>query len=80
VDAAAGNFLIAPNARLLIWTLIAGLGLLAGGATLAKGRAGWFVVGLLTGGIAWFFTAFLPAAPGSLWARLRGSGEPSGTR
>lgn len=66
----AGNFLISPNLGLLIWTCMVGLTLLAGAATAAKGRWGWFFGGFLTGGSLWLFAAFLPAADTSLWSRV----------
>jgi hypothetical protein len=44
----------------------------AGGiVTALKGRWGWLAVGLLTGGLLWMLTAFLPAAPQSTCARRR---------
>ena len=50
-------------AALLLFGCVGGL------VTLAKGRYGWFLVGLLTGGVLWNLTAILIAAPNSLWAR-----------
>ena len=43
--------------------------MIGGVVTVAKGRLGWFAVGLLTGGVIWVLTAFLVATPDSLWAR-----------
>jgi hypothetical protein len=60
---------VSPGPGLIIWTLVVGLLLVAGVITGAKGRWGWVLVGLLTGGLPWFVTAFLPARPGSWWAR-----------
>ena len=50
--------------------MLIGLLLIAGAVTAAKGRPGWVLVGLLTGGLPWVVTAFLAAAPGSLWTRI----------
>lgn len=63
---------VAPNAGLIAWTGLVALVVVAGIVTAAKGRAGWVAIGLLTGGLAWLVTAFLPALPGSLWQRTIG--------
>jgi hypothetical protein len=65
----AGTFLIQPNPALIIWTLVIVAAIVMGGVTAAKGRWGWFVIGLLTGGLVWLVSGFLEATPGSLWAR-----------
>jgi hypothetical protein len=49
---------------------LAMLGVIGAAITIAKGRWGLFVLGLITGGVLWLFTAFARAAPGSLWARV----------
>ena len=67
--AEASNFVVGPSLGLVLWTVLA-VGCLVGGAvTIAKGRIGWFAVGLLTGGLLWLLTGFLVATPDSLWAR-----------
>jgi len=65
-----GEFVVAPNLGLLVWTALVGLLLVAGAITAAKGRWGWVAVGLLTGGLPWLVTAFWHARPDSLWARV----------
>lgn len=67
---ATGDFVVAPAPGLIAWTVLIGLLLIAGAVTAAKGRPGWVLVGLLTGGLPWVVTAFLAAAPGSLWTRI----------
>ncbi len=72
--ASSSTYLIAPNIGLIVWTIIVLCAFVMGAATLAKGRWGWFVIGLLTGGLAWLVSGFLEPTPGSLWSRLfRGS-------
>lgn len=67
--AEASNVVVGPNLGLVFLTALA-LGCVIGGVvTVAKGRLGWFAVGLLTGGLLWVLTAFLVATPESLWAR-----------
>lgn len=65
---ANGEFVISPN-----WWLLAlaccWLGL--GTVTAAKGRWGWLLLGVLLGGLLWPISALLPAAPESLWDRVR---------
>jgi hypothetical protein len=39
-----------------------------GAVTALKGRWGWFLVGLATGGIIWPLTAAVLAKPGSAWS------------
>ncbi|MEA2220650.1 MAG: hypothetical protein QOJ35_3276 [Solirubrobacteraceae bacterium] len=60
---------VAPSPGLIVWTALVGLLLVAGAVTAAKGRWGWVLVGLLTGGLPWIVTAFLHASPDSLWRR-----------
>jgi hypothetical protein len=60
--------IVAPSPMLVLWTLLV-LGAVCGAVvTAAKGRTGWFFVGLVTG-VTFLFSAFLPAAPGSPWAK-----------
>ena len=66
---ATGDFVVAPAPELIAWTVLIGLLLIAGAVTAAKGRPGWVLIGLLTGGLPWVVTAFLTAAPDSLWTR-----------
>lgn len=66
---ATGEFVVAPAPGLILWTVLIGSLLIAGGVTAAKGHWGWVLVGLLTGGLPWFVTALLPAAPDSMWTR-----------
>lgn len=66
---ATGDFVVGPAPGLVLWTVLVGLLLIAGGVTAAKGRWGWVLIGLLTGGLPWCVTAFMTAAPGSMWMR-----------
>ena len=61
--------IVAPDAGLAVYTVLLLFGCVGGLVTLAKGRYGWFLVGLLTGGVLWNLTAILIATPDSLWAR-----------
>lgn len=63
------NFTVTPSLALVFWTLVAACCVGAGCVTAAKGRWGWLLVGLVTGGLAWLLSAFLIAAPDSFWAR-----------
>jgi hypothetical protein len=63
------DFSVAPAPGLIAWTILVGLMLIAGVITGAKGRGGWVLIGLLTGGLPWLVTAFLPARVDSWWAR-----------
>lgn len=66
--ATGGSFIVGPSGMLVVWTLLV-LGALCGAiVTVAKGRPGWFFIGLLTG-VTFFYSAFLPAAPTSFWAK-----------
>ncbi len=67
------NIVVRPDPVIVVYVLVMAAGVCAGIATAAKGRWGWFLVGLLTSGITFFFSAFLPAAPSSIWGRHRGS-------
>ena len=66
------NTNVGPSLGLVVWTIVAASVVVAGGVTAAKGRWGWLLVGLLTGGFAWLYAATLPAAPGSVWSRRFG--------
>lgn len=70
----AGDFVVSPSFWLIAWTTSVWL---SGGITAAKGHSGWLLLGLLTGGLLWFVTAFFKADPASLWARrFRRSEKP----
>jgi hypothetical protein len=45
------------------------LAVVTGLVTAAKGRFGWFAIGLATGGLGFLFGAAATATPDSLWAR-----------
>jgi hypothetical protein len=67
------NTTVHPDPALVVYTLVAAAGVCAAIATAAKGRWWWFLIGLLTGGITFFLSAFLPAVPDSVWGRRRRS-------
>ena len=46
----------------------------AGLVTGLKSRTGWLLVGCLFAGVPWLASAWLPAEPGSWWARRRDHG------
>ncbi len=63
--------IISPNAGLVAYSLLACVALVCAVITAAKGRWGWFALGLLTG-LLWIGGALQPAIPGSLWTRVAG--------
>lgn len=63
----SGSFVVTPDLGLLAWSFL--LLLVPGLVTLAKGRTGWFLVGLVTGGVLWVATSLLLATPDSVWGR-----------
>jgi hypothetical protein len=65
----ATDFVVSPSPGLIAWTILMALMLIAGVVTATKGRWGWVLIGLLTGGLLWLITAFIAPSPGSLWAR-----------
>jgi hypothetical protein len=67
------DFYVGPRLVLLIWALLILAALAGGVVTAAKGRWGWVVVGLLSGGVLWLLSAFLAPTPRSWWARHRGA-------
>jgi len=87
---ASSEFVVNPDPALIVWTVLFACALLAGAVTAVKGRWGWVLLGLLTGGVLWLGTAFLAATPESLWARrfydedkmrrVRGQFEAAGNR
>jgi len=78
--AQASDFVVAPSALLLLYTLLVLTGVVGSAITAAKGRWGWFVLDLLTLGLAGNLTAFLAARPQSFWARHRRKGQSPGPR
>jgi hypothetical protein len=76
------DFLVHPGAGLLIWAgLVFGGLFVGGGVTLAKGRWGWALAVILTGGLLGCVTAFMRATPQSFWARrFYGPDKPESTR
>ena len=72
----SGEFLVTPGLGLIVWTVLVVLVVPAGVATALKGRWGWLVAGLVLG-FPLLVSAFLPAAPDSLWARRRGRASAS---
>ena len=63
------NVTVGPNAGLVVWTAVAAATILCGLVTAAKGRWGWVLVGLVTGGLVFLYSAWISAAPGSVWAQ-----------
>ncbi|MEA2138781.1 MAG: hypothetical protein QOG56_1931 [Solirubrobacteraceae bacterium] len=66
---AGSTTFVSPSWQLIAWTVACLLLVPCGVVTGAKGRWGWLTVGLVLGGLPWVGAAFLPAAPGSWWAR-----------
>ena len=54
---------------LVVYTILLAVALCAGVVTAMKGLWVWVIAGVLTTGLAFFVSAFLPAKPGSPWAR-----------
>ncbi len=78
--ASSSTYLIAPNIGLIVWTIIVLCAFVMGAATLAKGRWGWFVIGLLTCGLAGSYQGSfrpLPAASGPASSEAATSGANS---
>ncbi len=73
--ARASDFVVAPNALLLLYTLLVLTGVLGSAVTATKGRWGWFVLDLVTMGLAGNLTGFLAARPQSFWDRHRWNGQ-----
>jgi hypothetical protein len=59
---------VAASPMLVLWTLLVLAAVCGAVVTAAKGRTGWFFVGLVTG-VTFLYSAFLPAVPGSPWAK-----------
>ena len=49
----AASFLVAPDLKLVIWTLLVVTGVVGSVITLAKGRTVWFVLDFVTLGSGW---------------------------
>jgi len=69
VGSGNSNLVVGANAALIIFTVFACIGLPCGAITAAKGRWGWFVLGVLTSGLLWIVGAMQPPRPGSPWHR-----------
>jgi hypothetical protein len=67
--ASSSSFTVAPSLSLVIYTIVMFMALCAGVVTAMKGLWPWLVAGAFTAGLAFFYSAFLPPAPDSLWAR-----------
>lgn len=71
----AGTYLLTAlaasgsEAGLVIYTILLAVAACLGLVTALKGLWLWVIAGLLTTGLAFLISAFLPAKPGSLWAR-----------
>jgi hypothetical protein len=68
----SSSFTVSPSPALVIFTIVMLMAVCACVVTGMKGRWGWLLAGLLTTGLVCFYSAFLPAEPGSLWARIAG--------
>jgi hypothetical protein len=66
----AEGFNVAPGPLLFVWTAYVVAAVVALAACGAKGRWGWFLLAVLTLGVAGFVGATRPAVPGSPWTRL----------
>ena len=74
----ASDFVVSPGPALFAVLALMVCIPVAGGVTAAKGRWGWCLIGLLTGGLVWLVTAFLEPSPGSYWSR-RSTGASTGS-
>jgi hypothetical protein len=61
---------VGPGPLLILWTVLVLAVLVTGVVTAVKARRGWLLAGLLTGGLAWLISAFMPARPGSAGTRI----------
>ena len=66
---------VSPSPWLILFTLLFAGMLVCAGVAAAKGRWGWFVAGLLLGGLPWLAAPFLTAMPDSAWGRRRARRE-----
>lgn len=69
------TFVVAPDAALVLWTLLLLATFVAGLVTAFKGHYGWALVGLVTAGLAWWVAAFKSPSPDSFWRRLEQRGN-----
>jgi hypothetical protein len=60
---------VGPSPALVISTIIALMAICAAVVTVMKGRWGWVIIGVFTSGLGFFYSAFLPPRPDSLWGR-----------
>ena len=67
----ADSFEVTLGPAAVVWLLTLVAILICGAITMAKGRWGWFAVGLVTGGLLWLVGALLDPVAGSFWARRR---------
>jgi hypothetical protein len=65
-----GNFVVGPNAALIIFSVLVCIAAPCAIVTAAKGRWGWLALGFLTSGILWIAGALQPPRPASMWQRL----------
>ena len=65
----SGSFTVGPSPGLIIITIVMLVSAWAGVVTAMKGLWLWLLVGLFTSGLVWWYSAFLPPKPDSLWAR-----------
>jgi hypothetical protein len=68
---ADGTFLVEPGTGLIVWAVLSVLGLITGTVTAAKGRWGWFILGLATFSLLWYVGAVLAPKDNSVWVWLR---------
>jgi hypothetical protein len=66
----SSSFTVTPSPALVVYTIVLLIAVCAFVVTAMKGQWIWVLAGFLTAGLACLYSAFLPAKPGSLWARL----------
>jgi hypothetical protein len=66
----SSSFTVTPSPALVIYTILLLMAACACVVTAMKGQWLWVLAGFLTAGLACLYSAFLPAKPGSPWARL----------
>jgi hypothetical protein len=74
--AGGGSFLVEPGLGLIIWLVYSLAALAAAVLCAAKGRWGWFLLGLLVFGLLWFIGAIQPATPRSIIGRREARRRP----
>jgi hypothetical protein len=65
----ASSFTVGPSPAVILFSIVMAAAFCAGIITALKGHWLWLIAGLLTSGLAFFYSAVLPPAPDSLWAR-----------